>query len=117
MAVGIGGAGEGIGKDGGNRSSSKQGFIAGMGEDRSEAELFQRIRTRLRASVGEDIFNSWFARLELEEIVDDKAHLSVPTRFLCSATCSASSACARLMAAIRACSSGGCSKRGCSRRI
>ena len=84
MAVGIGGAGEGIGKDGGNRSSSKQGFIAGMGEDRSEAELFQRIRTRLRASVGEDIFNSWFARLELEEIVDDKAHLSVPTRFLCS---------------------------------
>jgi chromosomal replication initiator protein len=38
----------------------------------------------LRASVGEDIFNSWFARLELEEIVDDLAHLSVPTRFLCS---------------------------------
>jgi chromosomal replication initiator protein len=34
--------------------------------------------------VGEDVFNSWFARLELEEIVDDKAHLSVPTRFLCS---------------------------------
>jgi len=34
--------------------------------------------------MGEDVFNSWFARLELEEIVDDKAHLSVPTRFLCS---------------------------------
>jgi chromosomal replication initiator protein len=55
-----------------------------MGEERSEGELFQRVRARLRAQVGEDVFNSWFARLELEEIVDDKAHLSVPTRFLCS---------------------------------
>ena len=54
-----------------------------MGE-RSDGELFQRIRARLRAQVGEDIFNSWFARLELEEIVDDRVHLSVPTRFLCS---------------------------------
>src|SRR3569833_891674 len=51
---------------------------------RTEGELFQRVRARLRAAVGEDVFNSWFARLELEEIVDDKAHLSVPTRFLCS---------------------------------
>ena len=47
-------------------------------------EIFQRVRARLRAAVGEDVFSSWFARLELEEIVDDKAHLSVPTRFLCS---------------------------------
>jgi chromosomal replication initiator protein len=51
---------------------------------RSEEELFQRVRTRLKAAVGEDVFNSWFARLELEEVVEDKAHLSVPTRFLCS---------------------------------
>ena len=47
-------------------------------------EQFQRARTRLRAAVGEDVFTSWFARLELEEIVDDVVHLSVPTRFLCS---------------------------------
>ncbi|MEP7239913.1 MAG: chromosomal replication initiator protein DnaA [Devosia sp.] len=53
-------------------------------EPRTEQELFQRVRARLRAMFGEDVFNSWFARLELEEIVDDKAHLSVPTRFLCS---------------------------------
>ncbi len=58
--------------------------MAAMGEGRGEGELFQRVRARLRAQVGEDIFNSWFARLELEEIVDGKAHLSVPTRFLCS---------------------------------
>lgn len=55
-----------------------------MGDERGENELFQRVRARLRAQVGEDVFNSWFARLELEEVVDDKAHLSIPTRFLCS---------------------------------
>jgi len=49
-----------------------------------QRELFTRVRARLRAAVGEDVFTSWFARLELEEVVDDLAHLSVPTRFLCS---------------------------------
>ena len=58
-----------------------------MGKDGKPAdpkEVFTRVRARLRAAVGEDVFNSWFARLELEEIVDDLVHLSVPTRFLCS---------------------------------
>jgi chromosomal replication initiator protein len=55
-----------------------------MGEGRSDEELFQRVRARLRAQVGEDVFNSWFARLELEEIVDDRVLMRVPTRFLCS---------------------------------
>ena len=50
----------------------------------ASSEVFARIRARLKAAVGEDVYNSWFARLELEEIVDDLAHLSVPTRFLCS---------------------------------
>ncbi|WP_291397145.1 chromosomal replication initiator protein DnaA [Devosia sp.] len=54
------------------------------GQPIASNELFQRVRARLKAAVGEDVFNSWFARLELEEIVDDLAHLSVPTRFLCS---------------------------------
>jgi chromosomal replication initiator protein len=54
------------------------------GDDGSQRELFARVRARLRAAVGEDVFTSWFARLELEEIVDDLIHLSVPTRFLCS---------------------------------
>lgn len=47
-------------------------------------ELWIRVRARLKAAVGEDVFTSWFARLELEEIVDDLVHLSAPTRFLCS---------------------------------
>jgi chromosomal replication initiator protein len=50
----------------------------------SQRELWNRVRARLKASVGEDVFASWFARLDLEEVVDDVVHLSAPTRFLCS---------------------------------
>jgi chromosomal replication initiator protein len=49
-----------------------------------QTELWTRVKKRLWASVGEDVYNSWFARLELEELDEDMAHLSVPTRFLCS---------------------------------
>ena len=41
-----------------------------------------RVKDRLRAEVGEDIFSSWFARMELEGIEVDTVHLTVPTRFL-----------------------------------
>jgi chromosomal replication initiator protein len=73
-----GGVPAGLGTPAGGRGAS--------GRDASMAgeEQFQRVRARLRAAVGEDVFTSWFARLELEEIVDDLVHLSVPTRFLCS---------------------------------
>ncbi|WP_092426238.1 chromosomal replication initiator protein DnaA [Devosia crocina] len=50
----------------------------------SPRELWARVRARLKTEVGEDVFASWFARLELEELVDDMVHLSAPTRFLCS---------------------------------
>lgn len=44
---------------------------------------WERARARLRAELGEDIYLSWFARLELDAISEDgTAHLSVPTRFL-----------------------------------
>ncbi|SFZ84965.1 chromosomal replication initiator protein DnaA [Devosia enhydra] len=59
------------------RNSGTQDTVSGR-------DLFARVRARLRAAVGEDVFNSWFVRLELEEMVDGLAHLSVPTRFLCS---------------------------------
>jgi chromosomal replication initiator protein len=57
-------------KDGGSSSGS------------TGSDLFTRVRARLKTTVGEDVFNSWFARMELEETIDDLAHLSVPTRFL-----------------------------------
>jgi chromosomal replication initiator protein len=56
----------------------------GEGIGKEERELFQRVRARLEAMVGKDVFSSWFARIELEELLDDVAHLSVPTRFLSS---------------------------------
>ena len=44
--------------------------------------IWTRIRARLRAELGDDIFASWFARLELVAVDGDTAQLSVPTRFL-----------------------------------
>lgn len=37
---------------------------------------------RLYAELGEARFNSWFARLELDELTGETAYVSVPTRFL-----------------------------------
>jgi chromosomal replication initiator protein len=48
----------------------------------SAAETWSRVKRRLRAELGEDVFASWFARLELDAVVDGCACLTVPTRFL-----------------------------------
>lgn len=48
--------------------------------DRDEA--WDRVRRRLRAELGDDVFSSWFGRLDLVEVIDGVAQLSVPTRFL-----------------------------------
>lgn len=53
--------------------------MTGTGTDQ---EHWGRVKERLRAEVGDDIFQSWFARMELERIDNGVAHLSVPTRFL-----------------------------------
>src|ERR1700704_1097222 len=47
-----------------------------------DQERWLRVKEKLRAEVGEDIFQSWFARMDLERIEVNTAHLSVPTRFL-----------------------------------
>ena len=47
-----------------------------------EQERWSRVKGRLKAEVGEDIFSSWFARMDLEGLEKDTARLSVPTRFL-----------------------------------
>ena len=46
------------------------------------ADAWQRVCKRLRIELGEDVFVSWFGRLELDRISDGIALLSVPTRFL-----------------------------------
>jgi chromosomal replication initiator protein len=47
-----------------------------------EQDHWTRVKSRLRSSVGEDVFSSWFARMDLEAVQDESVHLSVPTRFL-----------------------------------
>jgi chromosomal replication initiator protein len=48
----------------------------------TDQERWERVKGRLRAEVGEEIFQSWFARMELERVLENTAHLTVPTRFL-----------------------------------
>ncbi|HEY0234501.1 MAG TPA: DnaA/Hda family protein, partial [Afipia sp.] len=48
----------------------------------TEHDRWTRVKGRLRSSVGEDVYSSWFARMDLERVQDASVHLSVPTRFL-----------------------------------
>jgi chromosomal replication initiator protein len=45
-------------------------------------ETWQRVARRLKATLGEDLYSSWFARMEAETLDDGRLVLSVPTRFL-----------------------------------
>jgi hypothetical protein len=51
-------------------------------EARDGAQMWDRVRRRLRAELGEDVFSSWFARVDLEGVTADVVRLSVPTLFL-----------------------------------
>src|SRR3981189_3208886 len=48
----------------------------------TEQDRWSRVKGRLRSSVGEDVYTSWFARMDLESAQQESVHLSVPTRFL-----------------------------------
>ncbi len=41
-----------------------------------------QVSARLRAELGEDLYNSWFARMDAEDLSADSLTVSVPTRFL-----------------------------------
>lgn len=41
-----------------------------------------RIAKKLQAELGEDLYSSWFARMEPEQFIGDELVVSVPTRFL-----------------------------------
>lgn len=47
-----------------------------------DQESWLRVKARLRSEVGDDVFSSWFGRMELEGMDDGGVRLSVPTRFL-----------------------------------
>jgi chromosomal replication initiator protein len=46
------------------------------------ADHWGRVKKRLRAELGEDVFTSWFARVDFEDHANGIVRLSVPTRFL-----------------------------------
>jgi chromosomal replication initiator protein len=48
----------------------------------TDQERWQRVRDQLRKQLGEDVFSSWFGRMELETVDNGAVRLSVPTRFL-----------------------------------
>lgn len=48
----------------------------------TEQERWQRVKNRLRSELGEDVFTSWFGRMELDASENGVIRLSVPTRFL-----------------------------------
>lgn len=43
---------------------------------------WERVRQRLRAELGDAVYNSWFTRLELDRVENKNLHLTVPTKFL-----------------------------------
>ena len=71
-----------------NRGSEDHRARSALADERSAYEqpsaidVWARVKRRLRAELGEDVFASWFGRLELETVVDGAAMLTVPTRFL-----------------------------------
>ena len=62
-------------------AAASESGVAGAA-DQGAADTWARVKRRLRAELGEDIFSSWFGRLELDSVVDRCAYLTVPTRFL-----------------------------------
>jgi chromosomal replication initiator protein len=65
-----------------NGGADAVGVPAGAASAGDQSQAWQRIRARLRAELGEDVFNSWFARMDFCGSHDSVAQLSVPTKFL-----------------------------------
>ncbi|MBY0611071.1 MAG: chromosomal replication initiator protein DnaA [Beijerinckiaceae bacterium] len=55
-------------------------------QNKSESHVLQskwdRVKQKLKAELGADVFQSWFGSLEAGELRQDTAHFSVPTLFL-----------------------------------
>ncbi len=48
----------------------------------TDQQRWQKVKEQLRTQLGEDVFSSWFGRMELEAVDKEAVRLSVPTRFL-----------------------------------
>jgi chromosomal replication initiator protein len=48
----------------------------------TDQERWRRVKDQLRSELGDDVFTSWFGRMELDTVDRGVVRLSVPTRFL-----------------------------------
>jgi chromosomal replication initiator protein len=64
------------------RPTSERSGAEETASARPNAEQWLRVKQRLRTELGEDVFTSWFARVDFEEADTNSVYLSVPTRFL-----------------------------------
>jgi len=51
-------------------------------EQCAPSDAWARVKSRLRAELGEDVFASWFRGVEVEQVDDEVVRLTVATRFL-----------------------------------
>jgi chromosomal replication initiator protein len=51
-------------------------------EQCAPSDAWARVKSRLRAELGEDVFASWFRGVEVERVDEEVVHLTVATRFL-----------------------------------
>jgi chromosomal replication initiator protein len=56
--------------------------VAQQEQQCAPSDAWARVKGRLRAELGEDVFASWFRGVELERVDDAVVHLTVATRFL-----------------------------------
>lgn len=86
MLVGVNGRGEGaiaiFDDQNSEREPADDESAAVRSSGRADVETWARVKRRLRAELGEDVYTSWFARLELDAVAEGCARLTVPTRFL-----------------------------------
>ena len=79
-----------INKDGHLREATHRSETANAGSKKNtqgtemsrQEQTFERVRARLRAQVGPEVFTSWFGRLKLQSASRSSVRLSVPTAFL-----------------------------------
>ena len=69
-------------RGGENKEEAKQMAAAEKLAERPNSEQWDRVKHRLKVELGEDVYSSWFARVEFEEADVSSVYLSVPTRFL-----------------------------------
>jgi len=53
-----------------------------QGPDSAQSCGFEHVCERLRSEFGDELYDSWFSRLELTRVGDNKALLTAPTAFM-----------------------------------